>query len=190
MAKILLDRLITHSPEQTAEFGKNFALRLSPSDVIAFKGSLGSGKTTCIRAICEGLQVAEIVTSPTFTLINEYHGRFPVYHFDFYRIHDVRELEDLGVLEYFYGDGICLVEWPELVEELLPPHHFLIRLYHANEMADFGKLLHDTDIGSSDHWSNNTKINNEEKSVGVPEIKRLSPNDRLIEVYEYDRTRH
>jgi len=90
---------------------------------------LGSGKTTCVKGICAGLGVEEEVTSPTFTLINEYQGRLPVFHFDFYRISSVNELRDLGLDEYFYGDGICLIEWPEIVTDMLPKHHFEVHLF-------------------------------------------------------------
>jgi len=90
---------------------------------------LGSGKTTCVKGICAGLGVEEEVTSPTFTLINEYQGRLPVFHFDFYRIGSAQELRDLGLDEYFYGEGVCLIEWPEIVSAMLPKHHFEIHFF-------------------------------------------------------------
>ncbi len=96
--------------------------------MVGLFGNLGSGKTTCIKGICAGLGVEEEVTSPTFTLINEYHGRLPVFHFDFYRIGSVQELRELGLDEYFYGDGVCLIEWPEIVSDMLPKYHFEIHL--------------------------------------------------------------
>ncbi len=114
------NKFFSTSRDETIEFGKKYASKLLPGDVVTFQGDLGSGKTTLIRGICDGLGVKEIVTSPTFTLINEYHGTFPIYHFDFYRITSEIELHDIGVEEYFFGDGICLIEWPEVVHELLP----------------------------------------------------------------------
>jgi len=96
--------------------------------VVAFFGNLGSGKTTCIRGICSGLGVTEIVTSPTFTLINEYTGTLPVYHFDFYRINSQDELIDLGLEEYFFGQGISLIEWPEIVMDILPKERFEVHM--------------------------------------------------------------
>ena len=92
--------------------------------LFAFYGPMGAGKTTFIRAVCEALGTTDVVTSPTFAIINEYntHSGRPIYHFDFYRIRRLAEVYDIGYEDYFYGsDGICLMEWPELVEPLLPP---------------------------------------------------------------------
>lgn len=120
--------IITNSPEETINFGENFAEQLGPGQVITFNGNLGSGKTTFIKGICRGLGVTEHVTSPTFTLINEYNGKFPIYHFDFYRLQSNIELHDLGVEEYFEGDGICLIEWPDIVKDILPENHIQISM--------------------------------------------------------------
>ncbi len=120
--------LVTESAAETFAFGCEFAKQLSPSDVICFQGHLGSGKTTCIKGICQGVGVTEHVTSPTFTLINEYQGFYPVYHFDFYRIQSENELVDLGLDDYFYGNGICLIEWPAVVRPFLPKDRYEIHL--------------------------------------------------------------
>ena len=90
--------------------------------VVAFRGEMGAGKTTLIREICDRLGVADTVTSPTFAIINEYkdRGHRPVYHFDFYRIKKLSEVYDMGYEDYFYSGALCFIEWPELVEELLP----------------------------------------------------------------------
>lgn len=91
---------------------------------ICFWGGLGVGKTTFIRALCKHLGVTDVVTSPTFSLINEYHCHdgAPIYHFDFYRLTSLREAMDIGVEEYFFSNtGLCLIEWPALIESLLPP---------------------------------------------------------------------
>lgn len=92
------------------------------SNVVAFYGSMGAGKTTFITAVCEALGVRDIVTSPTFTIVNEYRDAAgePVYHFDFYRINKLSEALDIGLFEYFDSGCLCLVEWPEMIEELLP----------------------------------------------------------------------
>ena len=119
---------ISKSPEDTLEIGNTFAETLTKGSVVCFTGELGAGKTTLIKGICTGLDVSQTVTSPTFTLINEYSGRLPVYHFDFYRIHSDLELLDLGLEEYFYGDGICLIEWPKIAHEALPPNRWEIFL--------------------------------------------------------------
>ena len=92
------------------------------SNIFAFYGKMGAGKTTFIKAICKALGVKDIVNSPTFTIINEYKSSrgFPIYHFDFYRINRLQEAYDIGVEEYFAGDGLCLIEWPEKIAEILP----------------------------------------------------------------------
>lgn len=123
----LLD-IQTHHPRETRDFGASFSKRLIGGDLVCFRGDLGAGKTTCIQGICAGLEVSQPVTSPTFTLINEYQGSLPVFHFDFYRIHDESEVIDLGLSEYFYGEGICLIEWPERIESLLPTKRYEIHL--------------------------------------------------------------
>lgn len=92
------------------------------SNIFAFYGHMGAGKTTFIKAICIILGVKDTVNSPTFTIVNEYKSGkgFPVYHFDFYRINKIQEAYDIGIDEYFSGDGLCLIEWPEKIEEILP----------------------------------------------------------------------
>jgi tRNA threonylcarbamoyladenosine biosynthesis protein TsaE len=114
----------------TQMLGRRLGELLLPGAVIAFTGPLGAGKTFLVRAIAEGLQVADsrVVTSPTFVLIQEYEGRLPIYHFDAYRLKAVREFADLGVHEYFGGEGVCLVEWADRVLELLPVERLDIRL--------------------------------------------------------------
>ena len=129
-------RLITHSAEETQALGRDLARRLAPGDLLAFDGELGSGKTCMIQGICQGLEVADYVTSPTFILINEYTGRLngeplPVYHFDLYRLGGPAELEDLGAEEYFYGRGICLIEWAERAGSRLPARRREITLEHV-----------------------------------------------------------
>ncbi len=101
---------------------KEFLSKAGDSSIIAFYGPMGAGKTTFITAICKVLGVKDVVNSPTFTIVNEYGtalGR-PIYHFDFYRINKLSEAMDIGLYEYFDSDGLCLIEWPEKIEELLP----------------------------------------------------------------------
>ena len=92
------------------------------STIVAFYGHMGAGTTTVVTAICKALGVEDTVNSPTFTIVNEYRAAkgFPVYHFDFYRINKLQEAYEIGIDEYFSGDGLCLIEWPEKIEELLP----------------------------------------------------------------------
>ena len=108
--------------EDIASAARKFVDEMGENRVFAFYGKMGAGKTTFIKAICEALGVEDVVTSPTFAIVNEYadaEGQ-PVYHFDFYRIKNLREAYDIGSEEYFYSGFPCFIEWPELVEELLP----------------------------------------------------------------------
>ena len=112
--------ILSNNPDFTFEVGKKLASDLKPKDIIAIYGNLGAGKTCLVQGICAGLNVTGYVNSPSFTIINEYNGIYPIYHFDFYRLYSQDELYDLDLEDYFYGEGICLIEWPELAEELLP----------------------------------------------------------------------
>jgi tRNA threonylcarbamoyladenosine biosynthesis protein TsaE len=119
----------------TQAFGRRLARHLQPGTVIALVGPLGAGKTQLVRAVAEGLGVADgrVVSSPTFVLIQEYEARLPVYHFDTYRLRQPEEFFDLGVGEYFEGDGVCLVEWGDRVEQFLPPDHLRITIAVTGE---------------------------------------------------------
>lgn len=116
----------------TKEYGYRLAEEAVPGQVIALIGDLGAGKTTLTKYIAEGLGVTEHVQSPTFTIVREYHsGRMPLYHFDVYRINDPDEMFEIGYEEYFYGDGLCVVEWADKIEELLPEGTRIIRLSYG-----------------------------------------------------------
>ena len=103
------------------ETAREFIANMGDHKVFAFYGKMGAGKTTFIKAICEELGVEDIITSPTFAIINEYTGQDQtIYHFDFYRIKKLEEVYDMGYEEYFYSGALCFIEWPELIEEVLP----------------------------------------------------------------------
>ncbi len=111
----------SYSEEETFALGQKLAENASPGDIFCLDGDLGAGKTVFARGFAAGLGITEPITSPTFTIIKEYEdGRIPFYHFDVYRIGDPGEMEMLGYEEYFYGKGVCLIEWSSLIEELLP----------------------------------------------------------------------
>ena len=114
---------------ETEKLGEAIGRAATAGTVIALIGDLGTGKTTLTKSIARGLGVTETVTSPTFNIIREYRsGRIPLYHFDVYRIGDPDEMFELGYEEYFYGDGICVVEWADIIEELLPEDAVIIRI--------------------------------------------------------------
>jgi tRNA threonylcarbamoyladenosine biosynthesis protein TsaE len=110
--------------EQIQEAAKQFIQNMGDTKVFAFYGKMGAGKTTFIKALCEKLGVEDVITSPTFAIVNEYTSEklspYSIYHFDFYRIKKIEEVYDMGYEDYFYGGGICFIEWPELIEDLLP----------------------------------------------------------------------
>ena len=108
--------ITTNSPEQTELLGKKLAARLNPGDVIAYYGDLGAGKTAFTRGLARGLDCRDRVTSPTFTIVNEYQGRIPLFHFDMYRLGGEDELFDIGWEDYLARGGVCAVEWSENVE--------------------------------------------------------------------------
>lgn len=122
---------------QTRQFGLELAKRLKKGDVVALTGDLGTGKTALTKYVAEGLGIQEPITSPTFTIVQEYpSGRLPLYHFDVYRLGGPEEMDELGYEEYFYGDGVCVVEWADLVEELLPEDALRIEITYGREEGE------------------------------------------------------
>ena len=113
----------TATPEALPEAARTFVRAIDQATVFAFYGKMGAGKTTFIKALCEELGVTDVVNSPTFSIVNEYRSDTTgelIYHFDFYRIQRLEEVYDMGYEDYFYSGALCFIEWPELVEELLP----------------------------------------------------------------------
>ena len=121
--------------QETRSFGKKLAAELAPGIVIALTGDLGTGKTALTKSIAEGLGITEVITSPTFNIVKEYYsGRIPMYHLDVYRIGDIDEMYELGYEEYFYGNGVCIVEWADLIEDIIPEDAIRIDIeYGENE---------------------------------------------------------
>ncbi len=111
------------SLESIHEAAKQFVAEMGDNTVFAFYGKMGAGKTTFIKAVCEALGVEDVITSPTFAIVNEYRSTIAdelIYHFDFYRIKKLSEVYDMGYEDYFFSGAVCFIEWPELIEELLP----------------------------------------------------------------------
>ena len=111
----------TRSPEETFALGEKIGRAALPGQIYTLTGDLGTGKTVFTQGVAAGLGIAGAVNSPTFTIVQVYEeGRLPFYHFDVYRIGDIEEMEEIGYDDYFFGEGICLIEWAELIEEILP----------------------------------------------------------------------
>lgn len=113
-------RFKTNNARETEQLGMAIGKALKGGEVIAMTGDLGAGKTTLTKALAKSLGIDEHVTSPTFTIVNEYEGRLKLFHFDVYRIADIEEMYDLGFEEYIYGDGVSIIEWSNLIKEILP----------------------------------------------------------------------
>ncbi|HIY56507.1 MAG TPA: tRNA (adenosine(37)-N6)-threonylcarbamoyltransferase complex ATPase subunit type 1 TsaE [Candidatus Dorea merdavium] len=119
----------TNSERETYELGLAMGREARPGEVYTLIGDLGVGKTVFTKGLAAGLGIQEPVSSPTFTILQEYEeGRLPFYHFDVYRIGDVEEMDEIGYEDYFYGDGVCLIEWADLIREILPEHYKEIRI--------------------------------------------------------------
>jgi len=127
--------LVTQSAGETHALGAALGRILTAGDFIALIGDLGAGKTHFVKGVATGLAVPndDLVTSPTYTLLNIYHGRIPLYHFDLYRLVGAEQVDDLGFAEYFSGDGVCLVEWAERLGVILPAEHLSINLFHDGD---------------------------------------------------------
>jgi len=132
-----------NSLETISEAAKQFVACMGRASVFAFYGKMGSGKTTFIKAICEELGVDDVITSPTFAIVNEYRSDDTcelIYHFDFYRIKKIEEVYDMGYEDYFYSGAICFVEWPELIEELLPADAVKVTITETDDGSRIVKL--------------------------------------------------
>lgn len=129
--------VIIRDETETKKFATDVAQTLKKGDVIALVGDLGTGKTTLSKYIAEALGITETITSPTFTIVQEYHsGRLPLYHFDVYRVDDIEEMYRIGYEEYFYGEGVCIVEWADIVEEIIPEDAKVIFIEYGEDEGE------------------------------------------------------
>ncbi len=135
MSKIINIRSLEEIGTAAQEFVEFISSSPLQSNIFAFYGQMGAGKTTFIKALCKTLGVSDDVNSPTFTIVNEYKSAkgFPIYHFDFYRINKIAEAYDIGIDEYFSAEGLCLIEWPEKIKEILPDDCFKVFVYADEE---------------------------------------------------------
>ena len=129
-------------PEETYALGKSLGEAAKPGDVICLNGDLGVGKTVFTQGFADGLSITEPVNSPTFTIVQEYDGeKMPFYHFDVYRIGDIEEMDEIGYEDYFYGEGVSLIEWANLIEEILPEQYTEIKIEKDLEKGfDYRKI--------------------------------------------------
>ncbi len=121
-------RFESYSAEETYALGKKLGEEAKPGAVYCLSGDLGVGKTVFTKGFAVGLGVTDTVNSPTFTIVQVYQGRMPFYHFDVYRIEEPEEMEEIGYEDYFYGEGACMIEWAELIEELIPADAVKVRI--------------------------------------------------------------
>jgi len=121
-------KLTSHSPEETQGIGKKLGQMAQSGDVILLVGNLGAGKTCLTQGIAWGLNIDGYARSPSFVVVNEYKGRLPMFHIDLYRLDSIAEVADLGLDDYLYGRGLCVVEWADKAMELLPPQNLLIKI--------------------------------------------------------------
>mgnify|MGYP001856380828 CR=1 FL=1 len=138
MKKMIIE---TYSQDETEKIGYDTAIKALPGQVYCLSGYLGVGKTVFTRGLARGLGIDEHISSPTFTIINEYEGRLPLYHFDVYRVADPEEMDYIGCDEYFFGNGVCLIEWAELIEDIIPENAVWIKIEKDLEKGtDYRKI--------------------------------------------------
>lgn len=121
-------KIISESPEMTFNIAYDFAKTLKKGDVVCLDGDLGVGKTAFVQGLARGLGIDGYISSPTFTIVNEYDAPLPLYHFDVYRIGDSEEMYDIGFDEYVYGDGVCVIEWSQNIADILPDRRYEITI--------------------------------------------------------------
>ncbi len=132
----------TNSSEETESAAAQLAEQISAGDVILLRGEMGAGKTIFTKGLCRALGVSDYVTSPTFTVVNEYEGaRFPVYHFDMYRIEDEDELIEIGFEEFLQSGGVCVIEWPQNVAGSLPQKRIEVEIKKENELENSRTII-------------------------------------------------
>ena len=138
----MIEIIETNSPEETEALGKKLASAANPGQVFTLIGDLGVGKTVFTQGFATGLEIDEPICSPTFTLVQVYDtGRLPFYHFDVYRIGDIEEMDEIGYEDYVYGDGVSLIEWANLIEEILPEHYTKVTIEKNLEKGfDYRKI--------------------------------------------------
>ena len=138
---------ISNSYEETQKIATDFAKTLKEGDVLCMYGDLGVGKTAFVQGLAKGLEIDEPITSPTFTIVNEYSGTLPLYHFDVYRIADSDEMYEIGYEEYVYGDGVSVIEWPQLIDDILPEKRYDIEIAKDYDKGENYRTIEIKEVG-------------------------------------------
>jgi len=125
--------ITSHSPAETRKLGREIGRLAMPGDILLLTGKLGAGKTCLTQGIARGLGIDENTPSPSFVLVREFCGRLPLYHIDLYRLDNIGEIADLGLDDYLYGRGVCVIEWAEKGINLMPPEHLLVRIEYRGD---------------------------------------------------------
>jgi len=133
--------IVTHCADETIETGKKLGCILKKGDIVCLSGCLGAGKTAFTGGIAKALDVQDHISSPTFTIVNEYPGRVPLYHFDMYRLDSPDEVYDIGFEEYMYGDGVVVIEWAEKVKDLLPEEYIWVDIKTTAEGSENSRTI-------------------------------------------------
>ncbi|MBN2240985.1 MAG: tRNA (adenosine(37)-N6)-threonylcarbamoyltransferase complex ATPase subunit type 1 TsaE [Dehalococcoidales bacterium] len=126
-------KIVSHSPEETQKLGRIIGKLVEPGDVLLLEGKLGAGKTCLTQGIALGLGIDDYILSPTFVIMREFYGRLPLYHMDLYRLDNIEESMDLGLDDYLYGEGLCVIEWAEKALSILPRKHLMMRIEYLSD---------------------------------------------------------
>ena len=137
----MIKNIYLNNDQETREIGFKLGKLLKPGSIVCLIGDLGAGKTTMTQSLAEALEVDDYITSPTFTIVNQYEGKMPLYHFDVYRIGCSEEMYDIGFEEYINGDGVCIIEWANIIEDILPDEYLKIELNYK-DMGREMTLIH------------------------------------------------
>lgn len=133
---MIMEKFLSRSEAETRDIAKNFAKRLTPGSIVALIGDLGAGKTAFTKGLAEFFEVKSDVSSPTFTVVNEYNGRLDIYHFDAYRLENVTADDCDWMDDYFFGDGVCVIEWAQNIQRVLPTGYFKVRIEKCPQKGD------------------------------------------------------
>ncbi|MGE4282118.1 MAG: tRNA (adenosine(37)-N6)-threonylcarbamoyltransferase complex ATPase subunit type 1 TsaE [Clostridia bacterium] len=170
-------KLISNSPQETEQIAYKIGVQLEPGCVVCLGGDLGAGKTAFTKGLVKAYGIEEDVTSPTFTIVNEYDGNVPVYHFDVYRIHDVDEMFEIGFEEYIYGEGISVIEWAENIKEILPQVYLKVSIKKdLDKSENFREIIIEA-IGDK-YNAIIAQVGSMISRVGVPHSSLILPTER------------